>query len=172
MRIQFTPEERAMARRAAHARYRAAHPERVHAAAARYRAAHPESVQAYNAAWRAAHRETKRAYDAAWRATHPEYRAVYDAAHREKSRERTHHWRARLRAAFIAPVDAIAIYGRDQGRCHICGRKVKPKDASMDHLIPLSLGGTHEPVNVRLAHRKCNMKRQHRGPAQLIMVLP
>jgi len=31
-----------------------------------------------------------------------------------------------------------------------------PKAPTIDHVIPLSKGGTHEPANVQLAHYYCN----------------
>lgn len=29
----------------------------------------------------------------------------------------------------------------------------------LDHIIPLSKGGTHEPNNVRITHAKCNLSK-------------
>jgi 5-methylcytosine-specific restriction endonuclease McrA len=37
----------------------------------------------------------------------------------------------------------------------------------LDHIVPLSRGGTHEPSNVQLAHYGCNSKRGAKGPAQM-----
>ena len=145
--------------RATGARYRAAHRENSRASALAYNAAHREEQRAYAAAYHTAHREERRAYQAAYRAAHP-----------EKNREQRHRRRARVRAQFIAPVDAAAIYARDGGRCHICDKKVRPPDASMDHLVPISRGGMHEPANVRLAHLECNLRRHTRGPAQLLLL--
>lgn len=60
---------------------------------------------------------------------------------------------------------------RDKGNCHLCNNKVDMKDfehneqdyyiagnyyGSVDHVIPLSKGGTHTWGNVKLAHRLCN----------------
>lgn len=55
------------------------------------------------------------------------------------------------------------LYDRDGGKCHICGEAVD-MDAdtngdtygSIDHVIPVSKGGTHTWDNVKLAHRICN----------------
>lgn len=67
---------------------------------------------------------------------------------------------------------------RDAWTCHLCGRKVKqsagvdgvPRGATVDHLIPISDGGSHVWANVALAHRDCNMKRGNKGMAQLLLV--
>ena len=59
---------------------------------------------------------------------------------------------------------------RDKNLCHICGEKCNTKDyvkvdgafiagnqyPSIDHLLPVSMGGTHTWDNVKLAHRQCN----------------
>ena len=139
-------------------------PEKARARATAYSAAHGEERHAYYAAhlekWSAADPEKHRAAQAAWRAAHP-----------EKHREYAHRRRALLRRQFVAPVDAQLIYARDRGRCHICRKRVKQADASMDHLIPISLGGIHAPWNVRLAHLKCNLRRNNRGAAHAMLAL-
>ena len=74
-----------------------------------------------------------------------------------------HKRRAVMRGAFIERVDLCKVYERDRGRCHLCGGKISlknkfphPKSMSLDHVVPLSMGGTHEMKNVRLAHFICN----------------
>jgi len=71
--------------------------------------------------------------------------------------------RARKRGAYVADVWRNRIFVRDDWRCHICGRKVSkvkktphPRAATLDHLIPLAKGGTHEPANVATACFECN----------------
>ena len=57
---------------------------------------------------------------------------------------------------------------RDNWRCHICGKHVQRKEATADHLIPVSHGGETSMRNVSLAHRSCNASRgAGRIPAQL-----
>ena len=72
-----------------------------------------------------------------------------------------------MRTAYKAPVSFKRIYNRDQGICQICGMPVpydKSPDklwaATIDHIVPLSKGGTHEPDNCQLAHRLCNSIKQ------------
>ena len=52
------------------------------------------------------------------------------------------------------------IYQEAQGVCHICQLPVRREDASLDHLIPASQGGTSTRDNLALAHRSCNSARQ------------
>lgn len=77
--------------------------------------------------------------------------------HRAHKRHRRYQLRSsRTGSEFIT----IRLVGqRDGWSCHICGRKVKRKDASLDHLNPLSLGGSHTLDNVAIAHHLCNSVR-------------
>ena len=92
---------------------------------------------------------------------------------------RWHKRRALKQTAFVSDVDLREVYDRCRGRCHICGRGVPwelrgpdPCSKSIDHLIPLSQGGTHEPANVALAHLGCNSSRgPGRKPAQLWLLV-
>lgn len=59
-----------------------------------------------------------------------------------------------------------ALMERDSGICQICGKPVDMNDKkggrirrnypTMDHIVPLSKGGTHTWNNIQLAHMKCN----------------
>lgn len=46
-----------------------------------------------------------------------------------------------------------------------------PMSPSLDHIEPLSLGGAHDPANVRLAHLKCNNDRSNRGGNEQLMLV-
>lgn len=69
------------------------------------------------------------------------------------------------------------IFERDGGICFKCGEKTrfffsrydspfsfkdKPKAGSVDHIIPVSKGGTNEESNLRWACRSCNCSRGNR----------
>jgi len=84
-------------------------------------------------------------------------------AHRALGREHRHRYRARLRGAYRAPVFRTAIYVRDEWICQLCHEPIdrtqsrsQPLAPTIDHVIPLSKGGTHEPNNVQCAHFICN----------------
>jgi 5-methylcytosine-specific restriction endonuclease McrA len=47
------------------------------------------------------------------------------------------------------------IWARDQGRCHNCG---STRYIEIDHIIPISLGGSDEADNLRLLCRPCNQR--------------
>ena len=78
-------------------------------------------------------------------------------------REAKHRRRARQRDAYVANVSRRKIYERDHWTCRLCweplDRDAKvphPKAPTIDHVIPLARGGTHEPDNVQAAHFQCN----------------
>lgn len=54
------------------------------------------------------------------------------------------------------------VFRRDAGICGICNEWVAPKHASMDHKLPLALGGTHTFDNVQLSHLLCNLRKGDR----------
>ena len=56
--------------------------------------------------------------------------------------------RQRVRAmnlgiAYDKDVTLAKVYKKDRGICYICGKHVPPGKASMDHVHPVSKGGTH-----------------------------
>ena len=60
---------------------------------------------------------------------------------------------------------------RDGWRCYLCGKRVIPSYATLDHLVPYSQGGTEAPGNLRIVHRSCNSRRgAGRTPAQLVLI--
>ena len=89
-----------------------------------------------------------------------------EAAHRAVEKRR-----ARLLGAFVEAVDRVAIYERDRGLCWLCKQPVERDCMTLDHVVPLALGGLHEPTNTRLAHKSCNSKRGIRYEGQLPLLL-
>ena len=49
------------------------------------------------------------------------------------------------------------VYARGDGRCGICGRPVAFKNMTIDHIVPLSKGGTNDFENLQPACSLCNM---------------
>ena len=148
-------------------RWQAANPQRTKASAARYRESHRGKLRAY----RSPNKSTaNRRYYAAHVEAMRERARAYATAHPERHREDEHRRRARVRGATAGRVSMADIYKRDGGHCHICGKAAERPVGSLDHLVPLSHGGPHEPLNVRLAHRSCNSSRGNHGPAQLLML--
>lgn len=51
---------------------------------------------------------------------------------------------------------------RDKGVCWLCRKLVDRDHATRDHVIPYSHGGPNHEANLKLAHRKCNEKRENK----------
>lgn len=76
--------------------------------------------------------------------------------------------------AFVphAPLPTKAgVYRRDRGVCAYCGRPIPIEDASLDHVVPQSLGGPATWDNLVNACRRCNEKKANRTPEQAGMPL-
>lgn len=49
---------------------------------------------------------------------------------------------------------------RASNLCAICGNPIlMMKDATIDHVVPLSKGGIHRMDNMQLAHEQCNWNK-------------
>jgi 5-methylcytosine-specific restriction endonuclease McrA len=58
------------------------------------------------------------------------------------------------------------VFERDGWTCGLCSEPVDPalswpdpQSASLDHVLPLSRGGSHTMANVQLAHLGCNVEK-------------
>jgi 5-methylcytosine-specific restriction endonuclease McrA len=81
----------------------------------------------------------------------------------DQRRDGKHRRRARQRDAYRAPVSSSKTFERDDYECQLCGEPMgmadkvpHPLAPTIDHIIPLARGGTHEPSNVQSAHFICN----------------
>jgi 5-methylcytosine-specific restriction endonuclease McrA len=81
-------------------------------------------------------------------------------------------WRqiARTRGVAYEPVNRLTVFERDGWICQLCGKPTNPKAPrthnsapSLDHRIPISLGGPHLYSNVQCAHLKCNVMKGNRS---------
>lgn len=54
------------------------------------------------------------------------------------------------------------LFNRDKWRCQYCGESVTSKNATLDHFIPQSKGGTHAAENLRTACILCNSVKSGR----------
>lgn len=58
----------------------------------------------------------------------------------------------------------IKMFDRQRGKCCYCSKPMtlqqgQPDSATLEHVIPKSLGGLLERGNVKAAHFKCNVER-------------
>lgn len=94
-----------------------------------------------------------------WRKLYPEAAALTDARRRALKAQADQGER-------FAPKD---VYDRDDWTCGLCRLPVDgglpwphPMSASVDHILPLSQGGSHMLANVQCAHLSCNSRKRDR----------
>lgn len=84
--------------------------------------------------------------------------------------------RKRLQA--VEPVNAFNVFARDGWRCQLCGtstpRRLRgtydDRAPELDHIMPISSGGSHSYVNTQCACRKCNAFKGAKPLGQLRLV--
>ena len=101
-----------------------------------------------------------------WERVKAEHGVSYRTVWRRKFKAEHGYQPHRSSSQWIAMGDRLAIYERDDWMCHLCGKPIDPDAhfndnlaASLDHIIPRSLGGPDSPENLRTAHRSCNSRR-------------
>ncbi|GLB62657.1 hypothetical protein NCCP2495_05350 [Dietzia sp. NCCP-2495] len=125
----------------------------------------PDLVRARDRAYYETHRkkklDTRKAnHKRRWEAD-PEYRAKRNADSVRRRRM--------LSAAKQEPYTRESIFERDQWVCQLCDEPIDPGAAwpdpgtpSIDHVVPLSLGGDDTPRNTQAAHMGCNSSKGNR----------
>jgi 5-methylcytosine-specific restriction endonuclease McrA len=78
-------------------------------------------------------------------------------------------YRKRFRSLESEPYTNTQIAERDGWRCQLCKKKVDRRRnypdsmcATIDHIVPISLGGTDVRANVQLAHWSCNVAKSNK----------
>lgn len=152
-------------------KYRAAHPERTKAAreadyaknSERYKAgakawsaANPERVWENRREWASLHRSVVAESRARWEAAHPGYRKALGAAHNANRRAALNGVEGQLSVTTV-----LELWNR-QPQCVACG-----DGQGIDHLIPLSRGGSNTSDNLQNLCHRCNAVKGRRLPAEV-----
>ncbi len=153
----------------------------------RYKQDNRDRVEAYNKQWEAENRSERLDYKRQYREGHKgeiaDYKRVYrdenrdavaeskrryEAENPEKSIQRFHRRRSKVRNAggTYIEADIAALYELQRGRCCWCGKPMRnrmvEKDApywekfTIDHVRPIHRQGTNWPWNLVLACHHCN----------------
>lgn len=59
----------------------------------------------------------------------------------------------------------VALVIESEGRCALCGNKLRADDVQVDHIIPVAAGGTTTRENLRAVCSVCNKRRNSENPA-------
>lgn len=99
---------------------------------------------------------------------HPERGREYDRRSYEKHRESVIRRKMRVNdmrrawkhgALEVVEVNRESIFERDGLACYLCGNEFDRSDLQLDHVVPLSRGGSHTPDNIRVACKWCNSRK-------------
>ena len=135
--------------------YRETHKESTAESGRQYRLANSELIAESNRQYSETHKEAIAERSRQWRSDNP-----------GKSQAGTHRYRARKAGAegvLTVTIDELVV--RQQGLCYLCIQPiVRP---SLDHIIPLNLGGHNADYNVAAACLSCNCTKQDRLLDQL-----
>lgn len=87
-----------------------------------------------------------------------------------------HRERARRNGSLYVAVSKRLIIETHGLKCHICGKRINlkrkfpdPQSFSIDHVVPLSLGGWHDLTNIKPAHLQCNTDKGAEYVGQLML---
>lgn len=107
---------------------------------------HRESQRIYNREWRRKNHEHANARDTAYRKSHPSEHIVYRLNRRKKQHNI---------AGECTPSQIEARFRYHGNHCVYCGGKAQ----HVDHMIPVSRGGTNWPSNLVPACHSCNSRK-------------
>lgn len=87
-----------------------------------------------------------------------------------KKRQRSNH-PASNGSKWLRPDKRLAIYLRDGFLCAYCGRNlvnVPAAQRAIDHVVPISAGGTNDAANLCLSCKACNDRKQNKPARQYL----
>lgn len=133
---------------------------------AKWRESNREAHRAYSRKWTAenqercrqryeANKEDRRAYAIAWAKANPEKRRANEAARR-----------ARVNGAEgrYTEADIDRIWKAQKCKCAICKVKLKRDELEVDHITPLTKGGSNRPSNLQALCKSCNASKGAKDP--------
>jgi 5-methylcytosine-specific restriction endonuclease McrA len=129
------------------AKWKTENAEKVTKAGKTWKLNNPQTRKQVEAKYYQRNRDALKARAYAWRAANPEaYRAIVRAGRARRRGADGHHTAA----------DVTAIAAKQRGRCICCNKRRK---LEVDHIVPLSKGGSNWPHNLQLLCRPCNASK-------------
>ena len=152
-------------RRANDASYRASHKDERSASIAVYRASHRDELRAYSRAYFAAHKDEQKASSTRWHIKHPEQQkassARWNAKHPEWEVAKRHNRRVALGGVRLTSDVIQQVKAEYGGLCPYCNQPIV--NGHIDHIVPVSRGGTNERGNLVWACAHCNISKGNKS---------
>lgn len=139
------------------------------ASSIRWRNENPEKQRAASASWRERNMDKVADSNKKWREENDrsEYNLEWCRANRDKRAASHQKWRGAQRGAEAELINKTTVWQEDLGICGICLKPADPDDWHLDHVIPLSRGGTHTYDNVQVSHPRCNTSKGNKLPCEM-----
>lgn len=166
-------------------KYRAENRDKCKAATAKWNAANPGRAKVTTAKWTAANPGRAKANSDRWHADNPDKVKISAAKHYAKNtlalrasntkwkavnsgavliHNHNHRARKRENGGTLSTGLASTLFTLQGGKC-ACGCKQPLVDGyHLDHIMPISLGGTNTDYNIQLLRAKCNLKKSATDP--------
>jgi 5-methylcytosine-specific restriction endonuclease McrA len=147
--------------------WKVANKERQYDLAKKWRAEHPENVQRAVKKWQDANRDRLHENNARWHATHPDEarerrkRWRGENPEREKIHKHTRRTRISESGGSFTVSDIQNMLKQQKGKCIVCLTSIK-ENYHIDHVIPVSKGGSSDRSNLQLLCPRCNMSKHDR----------
>lgn len=121
----------------------------------RWQAENKEKANARKLAWYHRNKEKARATNLAW-----------ERANREAVRRHNHNRRSRKAGAegSYSADDIERIWSAQRKRCALCRSRLSVRTRTIDHIKPLSRGGSNLPSNIQILCFSCNASKWARDP--------
>lgn len=154
-------------------RWRALNPEKARAKTRRWYRKNSGQALAINRRWMSENRERRRQQQKIYRENHKAERALafkrWAQANPEKQRVTNRRRRARLIEATgdHTEKDIQQQYESQKGKCWWCGCDIG-NEFHVDHLVPLSRGGSNAPENLVISCPTCNLSKGNKMPHEWI----
>ncbi len=145
--------------------WRKANPERAQAKVTEWRKANPERAQAKVTEWHKANPEKRREHRAAWRKAHAEEIKASKAEWHKRDPNRGRMYQQTRRAKKAANGGSFttsewqSLKQHYEFRCLCCSQKEPYIELTIDHVVPVTQGGSNDISNIQPLCLICNLSK-------------
>lgn len=160
-------------RKASGAAWRAKNKDKKKLSDAAYQAGNKEKLAFKRVAWYMENKEKVKAKVKAWGESNPEKLsessvirvARWRKNNPDRTREIVHNYRAKKRAngGKLSKNLVAKLFKLQRGKCACCNLTLGG-DYHMDHIMPISLGGSNTDDNIQLLRQRCNNQKNAKHP--------